>query len=359
MSPRYEGKPTDRLRAIVARWRKAGYAQTGRLGPGPAWCWLTRHGMSVTGLRYPATRPSLGRLAHIRAVLAIRLALQDSGAYRDGKAWWRCERRIRQAGGWGVPGGHVPDAEVTWPEIGHGGYAGERWAIEAELTPKPVPRTVAIMAGQLTLTDQAAQAAQGRPLRYQRVVYLVAPAARPVVDRAAVALPDRLASPLVLRDLPPGAVLLDAVDLPADARRLVAMARQRPHGRRAAAGRRPGCPRTHHRDSLARVSRRLATRLAARETAPHGRLVAAHARRLAGRAGRPRQPLACPRPGPGPRLAARLARRAGRAGAGRRRAVGPGGGPGRAGCRRRVVGVADLRGRVRAVRPHRERAGDL
>lgn len=44
----------DRLRGIVARWRRAGYAQTARLGPGPA----------------------LSRLAHIRAVLAIRLSLE-------------------------------------------------------------------------------------------------------------------------------------------------------------------------------------------------------------------------------------------------------------------------------------------
>jgi hypothetical protein len=27
-----------RLRGIVARWRRAGYAATGTLGPGPAWC---------------------------------------------------------------------------------------------------------------------------------------------------------------------------------------------------------------------------------------------------------------------------------------------------------------------------------
>jgi hypothetical protein len=47
-----------RLRGITARWRTAGYAQTGRLGPGPAWCWLTPQGMTACGLRYPAT-PSL------------------------------------------------------------------------------------------------------------------------------------------------------------------------------------------------------------------------------------------------------------------------------------------------------------
>lgn len=62
-----------RLPAITARWRRAGYAATGRLGPGPGWCWLTRDGMTATGLGFPALRPSLGRLAHVRAVLAARL----------------------------------------------------------------------------------------------------------------------------------------------------------------------------------------------------------------------------------------------------------------------------------------------
>jgi hypothetical protein len=40
------GVRPDRLRAIVARWRSAGYAQSARLGPGPAWCWLTRSGLA-------------------------------------------------------------------------------------------------------------------------------------------------------------------------------------------------------------------------------------------------------------------------------------------------------------------------
>src|SRR5579862_9583170 len=67
------GVPPGRLPAIVRRWRRAGYAAAGRLGPGPGWCWLTRDGMSATGLGFPAGRPALGRLAHIRAVLAARL----------------------------------------------------------------------------------------------------------------------------------------------------------------------------------------------------------------------------------------------------------------------------------------------
>jgi hypothetical protein len=104
------GVRPDRLRGIVARWRHAGYAATGRLGPGPAWCWLTRPGLAVTGQRYAPARPALARLAHIRAVLAIRLSLQDSPAFRDGRGWWRSERRIRAAAGGHVGGGHVPDA---------------------------------------------------------------------------------------------------------------------------------------------------------------------------------------------------------------------------------------------------------
>jgi len=62
-----------RLRGIVARWRRAGYAATGRLGPGPAWCWLTPSGMAAAGLGYPAARPPVARLGHARAVLAARL----------------------------------------------------------------------------------------------------------------------------------------------------------------------------------------------------------------------------------------------------------------------------------------------
>ncbi|HUY49143.1 MAG TPA: hypothetical protein VMV92_26065 [Streptosporangiaceae bacterium] len=139
----------DRLRGITARWRAAGYAGTGRLGPGPAWCWLTRPGLAVTGLRFTPARPALGRLAHIRAVLAARLALEASDAGRSGQPWWRSERRIRAAIGGRVATGHIPDAEVSWPEIPASPYPGECWAIEAELTPKPLARTVTIMAGLL------------------------------------------------------------------------------------------------------------------------------------------------------------------------------------------------------------------
>ena len=200
------GVRPDRVRGIVARWRHAGYAATGRLGPGPAWCWLTRTGLAVTGLGYTASRPALGRLAHIRAVLAVRLSLQASDAYQEGHGWWRSERRIRAAIGGRVGGGHVPDAEVSWPDLPASPYAGECWAIEAELTPKPLTRTTAIMSGLLTRTaDYGPGARPGPGPRYDRVVYLASPAARGVVDRATAALPPGLGSRLTVRDLPPGA----------------------------------------------------------------------------------------------------------------------------------------------------------
>ena len=93
-----------RLRAIVARWRAAGYADTGRLGP--AWCWLTAAGMAAAGLPYPAACPPLARLDHLRAVLAARLWFQSSPAWDEHQAWWQSERRIRRKG----PGRRHPPA---------------------------------------------------------------------------------------------------------------------------------------------------------------------------------------------------------------------------------------------------------
>jgi hypothetical protein len=184
--------PPGRLPAVAARWRRAGYAATGRLGPGPGWCWLTRDGMTATGLGFPAARPALSRLAHIRAVLAVRLWLADGQAWQDGQAWWHSERRLRAARP-PLGAGHVPDAEIHWPSLPDRPYAGQVWAVEVELTPKPVQRTTRIMAGLLS------------PMRYALVVYLAAPAALPVVTRAAACLPAAEQSRVTIRELPESA----------------------------------------------------------------------------------------------------------------------------------------------------------
>jgi len=187
-----------RLPALTARWRRAGYAATGRLGPGPRWCWLTRDGMTATGLGFPATRPALGRLAHLRAILAARLWLQASSAWNDGRAWWHSERRLRADRPAEGRREHVPDAEIHWPSIEASPYAGQVWVIEVELTPKPLERTIRIMAGLLS------------PLRYAQVIYLTAPPARHVVTRAAGSLPPGEQARIVVRDLPASAFTPEA-----------------------------------------------------------------------------------------------------------------------------------------------------
>ena len=184
------GVQPARLRAIVARWRRAGYAETGPLGPGPAWCWLTAAGMSAAGFGYPAARPSLARLAHVRAVLAARLWLGQSQAWHDGQAWWHSERRLRTATP-GVGTGHLPDAEIRWASIDTSPYAGQVWAVEVELTAKPLARTTRIMGGLLA-----------GPARYAQVLYLTAPPARPVVTRAAAGIPPGQQARIIIRDLP-------------------------------------------------------------------------------------------------------------------------------------------------------------
>ena len=168
--------------------------------------------------RLPARPPALPQLAHTRAVAAARIALEATDAYRAASAYWRCERRIRSRHGAGVGvRQHLPDAEVHWPDGAHGqdgtpiGWAGECWAIEAELTPKTVARTTAIMREILFRTgDYGCPAADvsvpGRPPRHARALYLCSPAALSTVLRARAAL-GPLAARVEVRDLPPGALL--------------------------------------------------------------------------------------------------------------------------------------------------------
>jgi hypothetical protein len=180
----------ERLAPILARWRRAGFADTARLGPGPKWCWLTRDGMTATGLGFPAGPPALGRLAHLRAILAARLWMEASPAWRAGRPWWHSERRLLAGQPAANRTGHVPDAEIHWPSLDGSPYAGQVWAIEVELTPKSTGRTTRIMAGMLS------------PMQYALVIYLTAARARPVVTRAAGLLPPAESSRVVVRDLP-------------------------------------------------------------------------------------------------------------------------------------------------------------
>jgi hypothetical protein len=197
-------------RAAAVRWRELGYADTARLGPGPAWLWVTKAGLAACGRAYSPARPALSQLAHTRAVTAARIALEATAGYRAAAAYWRCERRIRSRHGVGVRQ-HLPDAEVHWPDGAPVAWAGECWAVEAELSPKTVARTTAIMREILGRTGDygclAAEAAvPGRPPRHARVLYLCSPAALGTVLRSRESL-GPLAARVEVRDLPPGALL--------------------------------------------------------------------------------------------------------------------------------------------------------
>jgi hypothetical protein len=200
-----------RARAVAARWRGQRYAESARLGPGAPWTWVTKTGLATCGLRYTAAPPALGRLAHIRAVTAVRLALEAAPGYAAGGGYWRSERRLRaRMGGRVGLRQHIPDGEVHWPDGTAVPWAGECWAIEAELTPKTTSRTVAIMRELLARTGDygcpaAEVAAAGQP-RHARVIYVCAPAARPTVARARDALGSSAAR-IEIRLLPPGAKL--------------------------------------------------------------------------------------------------------------------------------------------------------
>jgi hypothetical protein len=183
-----------RFRAVVARWRAAGLVATGSLSEGLPWCWLTPAGMRHTGYPWEADRPPLGRLAHLRAAVAVRLWMEGDRAWKAHGAQWRPERELRaERPGVGQPG-HVADAEVLWPSVPGSPRAGETWAVEVELTPKALARVQRIMSGLL-----------GQ--QYSQVMYACAPAAAPVVQRAAASLGKDQAARLILRELPPAAAM--------------------------------------------------------------------------------------------------------------------------------------------------------
>lgn len=190
----YLGVTQPRLRGIIARWKRAGMVDTAALTQNRGWVWVTPPGMQRLGYPWKAARPSLARVAHIRAVLACRLQAEAWDQFRDRGAVWRSEREIRAA----VPAvpspDHIVDAEIIWPDTAT--EPGQKWAVEVELTPKELDRTIRIIGG---LLSQA----------YQQVVYLCAPPALPIVKRAAATFqrwPED-AGRLAIREVPPAALM--------------------------------------------------------------------------------------------------------------------------------------------------------
>lgn len=158
------------LQNVVSRWRRAGWVETARLGPGPQWCWATRAGIERFGRHpYAPTPMSVTRIAHTREVIQVRRVLERR--FRDQDFVWHSERELRwQLGteiGSNAARQHLPDGvfEIVTPD-------GEphREAVEVELTPKSVQRVQANMTASAAGVDAA--------------VWVVSDRALPVVRRA-------------------------------------------------------------------------------------------------------------------------------------------------------------------------------
>ncbi len=94
---------------------------------------------------------------------------------------------------------------MWWPDTA-GPYAGDCWAIEAELIPKQLDRVASIMTGLLARdADWSPGSMPCGPQRFDQVIYLCSRAARPVTEQAAAQAPGQRRR-LLVRDLPGGAL---------------------------------------------------------------------------------------------------------------------------------------------------------
>jgi hypothetical protein len=142
-----------RTERTVQRWTRRmsgrGWVELRRLlVDEPAYVWLTPQGRREARTGFGPWEPRVGRLAHVAAVVDVRLYIEG----RSPASVWASERVLRRE----LPQSeHLPDAVVTTD--------GERHAIEVELTPKARRRTVS------TIEEL------GR--RYDRTLFFCAPAA--------------------------------------------------------------------------------------------------------------------------------------------------------------------------------------
>lgn len=182
------GTSEGAVRNMIARWRRAGWAESGKVDAGPMWVWATRLGAERFG-RYPYAYnvPGASRTPHIRAVIRTRMALEAGTS----EPYWRSERELRYVEGTavGAPGQrrHFADGELEYSDS-QGNRL--RLLVEVEITPKPFERVKSIMTQVLTAAGRGGQ-----------VLYMVNARTRPLVERARNEMGARAADVLI-RDIP-------------------------------------------------------------------------------------------------------------------------------------------------------------
>src|SRR5262249_15395906 len=150
--------------------------------------------------RRPAGAPAGG--AGDPPVLGSRYRVPGGGGRGGGASGGSAPRSAAGPVGMSpAPEGPGPDRPPT-PTPAEAGPAG------AHPPPNPWARITAIMATLATrTTDYHPGSPPGAGPRYHRVIYLAAPPARGVTDRAAASLPPPVAARVTVRGLPPGAAL--------------------------------------------------------------------------------------------------------------------------------------------------------
>ena len=132
----------SRTRAVVARWQRAGVAESRRFFAGaPHVVWLTRAGSALVRPGWRTRPPTLSMLAHHHAVSQVRLAIERRGHGTD----WVCERVLYKQRA--TPDAHVPDGTFR-------SSRGPVTAVEVELTLKAADRLRDIVR-DLTLDHEA------------------------------------------------------------------------------------------------------------------------------------------------------------------------------------------------------------
>lgn len=212
------GVPADSAlagaRETVAHWRALGYAESEQLSVGEPWVWANRTGLDAFGLKSKQVKPGKSWLRHTHAVTDVRLAIERTEAYRDGRGSWRSERQVRSQLGSPSREEHVPDAEVHWPAGCAFSWAGEIWAVEVEISSKTIERTATIMRQILGRTGEygcppARIAVPGQPPRYARLVYICSPRAVQAALNARIELGSVLSAYIEVYDLPESAMRLN------------------------------------------------------------------------------------------------------------------------------------------------------
>lgn len=132
----------SRTRAVVARWQRAGVAESRRFFAGaPHAVWVTRAGMALVRSGWRSRPPTLSMLPHHHAVSQVRLAIERRGHGTD----WVCERVLYKQRA--TPDAHVPDGTFR-------SSRGPITAVEVELMLKAADRLRDIVR-DLTLDHEA------------------------------------------------------------------------------------------------------------------------------------------------------------------------------------------------------------